>query len=82
MNDKEILQKGNNLYIKLGDKGVCLYVESDAENKLATVEFFYMWDFPKTNQISKKTIKEIQSMAINYFSQQGYITKFSSLEDE
>ncbi len=82
MNDKEILQKGNNLYIKLGDKGVCLYVESDAENKLATIEFFYMWDFPKTNQISKKTIKEIQSMAINYFSQQGYITKFSSLEDE
>ena len=82
MNDKEILQKGNNLYIKLGDKGVCLYVESDAENKLATIEFFYMWDFPKTNQISKKTIKEIQSMAINYFSQQGYITKFSSLEDD
>ncbi len=81
LSDKQVVFKDDFLYIKYGERGVSLLVEFNEETKIATIDSFDMWDYPKANQISKNTIAVIKKLAISYFANQGYTVKFLSTEE-
>ncbi len=81
LSDKQVVFKDDFLYIKCGERGVSLLVELNEETKIATVDSFDMWDYPKANKISKNTIALIKKLAISYFANQGYTVKFETFED-
>lgn len=81
MNDKEIIFEDDFLYIKSGEKGVAIYSEIIDETKTVNIDTIEFWDYPKRNQIPKKTVSQLQSLATNYFFNQGYTVKFLSTEE-
>ena len=81
MKDREVIFEEDFLYIKMGEKGVALYSEKIEETKTVNIDTFDLWDYPKTNQIPKKTISQIQNLATSYFLNQGYAVKFLSTEE-
>lgn len=76
MADGQIILEEDLLYLKWGEKAVCLWVDWDEEKKTAEVESVTHWNYPKANPIAKKTIAEIKSAIIRHFSNQGYTITF------
>lgn len=81
MKDREVVFQDDFLYIKIDGKGVAIYTEIIEEKKTVNIDTFDLWDYPKTNQISKKTISQIQNLATDYFFKKGYTVKFLSTEE-
>lgn len=65
------------IYVKWEDKGVWLSVMLDEDKRTVEVDSIRSWDYPKSNLIAKKTIKEIEKTIRTYFSGMGYSTKFT-----
>ena len=80
MADGQILLEEDLLYIKRGERAVCLWVERDEEKKTAEVESVSHWIYPKTQPIAKKTIQEIQTAITRYFADQGYGVTFEEMD--
>lgn len=80
MADGQILLEENLLYIKRGERAVCLWVERDEEKKTAEVESVSHWSYPKTQPIARKTIQEIQTAITRYFADQGYGVTFEEMD--
>lgn len=76
MKHREIILVDDYLYLKWFDNGVWVAVELNEEFKVAEIDDIDFWDYPKSNQISKGTIKEIKSIVNNYFAGLGYTTKY------
>lgn len=76
MKHREIILVDDYLYLKWFDNGVWVAVELNEEFKIAEIDDIDFWDYPKSNQISKGTIKEIKSIVNNYFAGLGYTTKY------
>lgn len=81
MKDREVTFEDDFLYVKLGEKGVALYSEINEAAKTVNVDSFEFWDYPKTNQISKNAISQIQNLATDYFFREGYTVKFLSTKE-
>lgn len=81
MKNGEVVFDDDILYVKLEERGVSLLVEKDEEIKKAFIDSFCFWDYPKTNQISKNTIAQIQKIASSYFYGEGYTVEFLSIEE-
>lgn len=80
MADGQILLEEDLLYIKRGERAVCLWVERDEEKKTAEVEAVSHWSYPKTQPIAKKTIQEIKTDITRYFADQGYGVTFEEID--
>ena len=80
MEDGEICLRQNALYLKYGNKGVCLFVSMDGEKRCAEVSAVDLWEYPKSNKISKKDIQELEKRIRAYFARQGYTVTFFPLE--
>ncbi|MBQ8503680.1 MAG: hypothetical protein IJ491_05315 [Clostridia bacterium] len=65
------------IYVKWEDKGLWLSVMINEDNRIVEVDSFDSWDYPKSNMISKKTIKEIEKTISVYFAGIGYSAKFT-----
>ena len=49
----------------------------DEDARIAEVDSFRSWDYPKSNMIAKNTIKEIEKNISIYFAGIGYSAKFT-----
>lgn len=81
MKDGEIIFEDDFLYIKIDGKGVAIYIEIIEETKTVNIDTFDLWDYPKTSQIAKKKVSQIQNLATDYFFNKGYTVKFLSTEE-
>ena len=81
MKDGEIIFEDDFLYIKIGGKGIAIYSEIIEETKMVNIDTFDLWDYPKTSQIAKKKVSQIQNLATDYFFNKGYTVKFLSTEE-
>lgn len=80
MKDGEIIFEDDFLYIKIDGKGVAIYIEIIEETKTVNIDTFDLWDYPKTSQIAKKKVSQIQNLATDYFFNKGYTVEFLSTE--
>lgn len=78
LSDKEIFFEDDTLYLKWGEKGIYQNVELDTEKKTASVEAVEHWFYPKANPISKKVIREIEQLIVEYFRKKGYAVEFDT----
>lgn len=81
MKDGEIIFEDDFLYIKIDGKGVAIYIEIIEETKTVNIDTFDLWDYPKTIQIAKKKVSQIQNLATDYFFNKGYTVEFLSTEE-
>lgn len=81
MKDGEIIFEDDFLYIKIDGKGVAIYIEIIEETKTVNIDAFDLWDYPKTSQIAKKKVSQIQNLATDYFFNKGYTVEFLSTEE-
>ena len=81
MKDGEIIFEDDFLYIKIDGKGVAIYIEIIEETKTVNIDTFDLWDYPKTSQIAKKKVSQIQNLATDYFFNKGYTVEFLSTEE-
>ena len=81
MKDGEIIFEDDFLYIKMDGKGVAIYIEIIEETKTVNIDTFDLWDYPKTIQIAKKKVSQIQNLATDYFFNKGYTVEFLSTEE-
>ena len=81
MKDGEIIFEDDFLYIKIDGKGVAIYIEIIEETKTVNIDTFDLWDYPKTSQIAKKKVSQIQNLATDYFFNKDYTVKFLSTEE-
>ena len=81
MSHGQIVFDDDFLYIKWENMGVWLSVELDEEAKKAEIDAIYSWDYPKSNKIPKKAIKEMEKLAIDYFSELGYSAEFVNFDE-
>lgn len=81
MKDGEIIFENDFLYIKIDGKGVAIYIEIIEETKTVNIDTFDLWDYPKTSQIAKKKVSQIQNLATDYFFNKGYTVEFLSTEE-
>lgn len=80
MEHQEIRFDGDYIYLKWNDRGVWLAVKISEDQKLAEIDAVDMWIYPKTNKISKATIKEINDLIRSYFKERGYSVRFVKSE--
>ena len=81
MSHGQIVFDDDFLYIKWENMGVWLSVELDEEAKKAEIDAIYSWNYPKTNKISKKAVKEMEKLATDYFSELGYSAEFVNFDE-
>lgn len=81
MTDGQILREDDLLYVKWGEKAVCLTVAEDKQQRKAVVEPVTHWSYPKSNPIGKKTIGEIELAITRHFSNQGYGVTFEEMDE-
>ena len=82
MKHREIKVEEDCIYLKWEEKGLWLLAELDEEGKNALIEEVSSWDYPKSNKISKATIKEIKDLLNTHFASLGYTTKYDSETEE
>ncbi|MBQ8311352.1 MAG: hypothetical protein IJX80_10120 [Clostridia bacterium] len=78
MKHKELAFEDGYLYLKWEERGVWLSVEIEGETKIAEIDAINSWYYPKSNKISKETIKELKMIISSYFTELGYTSKFRS----
>lgn len=65
------------IYIKWENKGLWLSVILNEDTRIVEIDSIHSWDYPKSNMIAKKTIKEIEKTISVYFAGIGYSAKFT-----
>ena len=80
MADGQILLEEDLLYIKRGERAVCLWAEQNEEEKMVVMEPVTQWSYPKEQPIAKKTIQELQTAITRYFADQGYGVTFEEMD--
>ena len=80
MQHREIIFEDDYIYLKWKDRGIWLSVELNEELKTAEIDTIESWDYPKSNNIAKDTIKEIKTDINTYFAGLGYTAKYFSCE--
>lgn len=80
MEDKQIIfdKEDEFIYVKWENKGLWLSVILNEDTRIVEVDSIHSWDYPKSNMIAKKTIKEIQKTISVYFAGLGYSARFTA----
>lgn len=65
------------IYVKWENNGLWLSVILNEDTGIVEVDSIHSWDYPKSNIIAKKTIKEIEKTISIYFAGIGYSAKFT-----
>ena len=81
MQDGDVILEGEYVYVKWGDRGVCLLAQTDEKKKHITVDRIHRWDFPKQNPMKKTTRIEIKAAVAEYLKELGYSSEFEYYED-
>ena len=80
MQDGDVILEGEYVYVKWGDRGVCLLAQTDEEKKHITVERIHKWSYPKEHIISKAARIELKVLIEDYFEGIGYSSEFEYFE--
>lgn len=76
MEDKAVVYREDELYVKWGERGICQQISLSPEKRQAKIESISMWFYPKVNPIAKKTIRQLEEYVTVYFSSRGYTVQF------
>lgn len=80
-NGEIIFDDGGYIYVKWKEKGIWLSAELNEEDNIVEIDPVKLWDYPKTNNISKADISSLKSIINTFFAEKGYLTKYISLDD-
>jgi hypothetical protein len=76
MRHGDIVFEDGEIYIKYTNSGACIAVELDEQAKVAHIEAFDSWFYPKSNKISKDAKRYMKKVVDIYFAELGYSTKY------
>lgn len=81
MSHREIILEDDCLYIKWEERGISAGVEFIEDSRTAEVALIDLWNYPKSNKVSKKALEEIKKTISIYIAGLGYTTKFVEFDD-
>ena len=81
MTHGELIYEQGCIYLKWNDRGILTAVELDDELRIAHINPFDVWHYPKANKISQETIKALKQAINTYFAQMGYSTRYHTFEE-
>lgn len=76
MKHRDVIFEDGYLYLKWEGHGIWISVELNEELRTAKIDAVDSWDYPKSQKISKVTMKEINALVNIYFSELGYTTNY------
>ncbi len=81
MNHRDVIRKDGYIYVKWEERGVLIMYETDDDFRVAKVDEFSWWDYPRMNRMAKATVKEIKNLLSAHFAEEGYAIKYISYEE-